>query len=106
MGYAFEYEGRHLVVELTEGHPDNSDAYVPDTEYTDEFIDKIMEIFRDENCPKNSNFGDEQCKVKLVSTGFGSAENDHNNVFNTATFIYNANMVAMNHKAEDDDDND
>lgn len=106
MGYSFTYISPYLVVELTDAHPDNGDAYEEGTDFKDDFTDKIMELFKENDYPEDGDFGEKNGKifVTLVSTAIGDTENGHNNILNSVSFTYQTKLHGQRHSATDDDD--
>ena len=105
MGYSFTYISPYLVVELTDAHPDNGDAYEEGAAFEDDFTDKIMGLFKENDYPEDGDFGERYGKiyVTLVSVAIGDTENRHNNILNSVSFTYQTKLHGQKHSATDDD---
>ena len=113
LGYSFNYissldpeeDKTFLVTELTEAHPDNNDLYEPNTQFEDEFTDKIMEIYNSNKVMPNNKIGS-QCTVTIVSTGLGDSSTGHNNILDSAKLTFKGDFWVIEHSASSDEEDD
>ena len=105
LGYSFYYKGGYLIADLSEPYAENGIVFDADSKLEDDFTNYLEQKFEDFGRWNDAySHSPISCRITLIATNIGEAENGHNNTFGEVKLVYDGGIKFIDKKLNETDD--